>query len=339
MKRWWLISIVWLLALPSCFRDDQKLAELPPFIQEIQTNRGKEGQLFYSLRDKEIKSSNGIYTWDLAFSCTPGDFTILVNSGKKMGVYNTQSKTIEAAFSPEYRSYVWTYDNPSSFQDGSAVGEWGDFNFEKPQSFGDVYILNRGFDRYNLPFQMKKFRVDGIRGNSYEISFGDVDDKQPRKLFIPRNDSFNFVYVSLDNDGQILELEPPKWDWDFQVTTFMDTSRYSNLYTRSDSVTPQYILFDGFLLNPYKRWASFDSTNSFSDLGFFDAEILEYSQSRNTIGNSWYDWNPDINQYQVSDHRTIVLRSEDLYFYLIEFRKFHKPHKEDAVIQFAIRNL
>lgn len=325
--------------LSGCFSNEIGLPEPKTFSEEIETDRSEEGQVYYSLRDRKEVASNSIYDWDLAFSCKEGDFKILVNSTKKMGVYNTHSKEIDLKFPNEYKYYDWQYDHPSGLDNSGCFGMWGDFTYDNPQSFGDVYIINRGFDLFNLPFQMKKMRIEGFENNAYQITFANVDGDEYYHLNIPKNDSFNYIYVSLEQKGQLLKLEPPKQDWDILFTLISDTSRFSNIYTRADSIRNKTVLVDGVLINPYKHSVAIDTSDRFNDLDFFDAQDLLYHESLNTIGARWYTWDKSNGGYEILPHNNFVVRYDNLFYYLIQFEEFDKPHREESYFRFSIRNL
>jgi len=333
------ISILILLTLSSCFRDEQPRPELPLFVQNITTARESNGQVYYSLKDRKILKSNSIYSWDLAFSCRDGDFEIIVNSAKKMGVNNTRSKEFDVSYQPEHKYYAWTYDHPTGEAKNNCFGAWGDFTFDNPQSFGDVYVVNRGFDKFNLPYQLKKLRIDGFKNNAYEITFADVDGDTFYRLTVPKNDSFNFVYVSLEQSGRVFQLEPYKENWDLLFSNYIDSTRYSNVYTKSDSINSNLTLFDGVLLNPYNHSAAIDTSKGFNAIGFFDVEDFEYLKARNTIGNRWYDWNDKNKKYILSDVKTFVVKHGRLRYYVIEFTDVDKPRRDELQLRFAIKNL
>jgi hypothetical protein len=326
------------LALTGCFSEDKPQPELQPFLQEISTVRERDGQVYYNLRDRKIKRSNSIYSWDLAFNCQPGKFDIVLNSAKKMGVSNTGSIEFDIHYQTEHKYYQWQYDHPSGSPEKNAFGTWGDFTFENPQSYRDVYIINRGFDKFNLPFRLKKFKINGFNDNEYHVSFADADGDNIVNLSIPKNDSFNYVYVSLDKVGSVYHLEPPKDDWDIMVTNYIDTTRYRNVYTKSDSINDRYTLFDGILLNPYNHGVAID-TNGFNSIGFFDVGEYTYMNNKNFIGNQWYDWDEVNRKYRLSSTNTFVVKHGRLNYYVLEFRDVDKPRRDELKLNFAIKNL
>lgn len=333
------ISLLLVIALTGCFSEELAQKELPPFVEEINLSRDVGGQVYYSLQNRKIMAWNSIYSWDLAFSCKDGEFNILVNSAKKMGIYNTGSRDLDVSYSDNHKNYNWSYDHPNGSINTYCIGSWGDFSFENPQSYGNVYIINRGFDRYNLPYRLKKLRVDGFKNNRYEITFTDVDGMEYEHLSIEKNDSFNFVYVSLENQGKVMHLEPHKNDWDVLLANYIDTGRYHNFYTQSDSVNRYLALFEGMLLNPHQRSAASDTINAFESIGFFDVGNYTYVNDRNIIGNKWYTWDQANNRYILSDRTTYVVRHGDLNYYVVNFMQVTKPRRDEMVLRFAIKNL
>lgn len=325
-----------LLSISSCFTDEEPIQPLPPMQGMIKTNWIDSGQIYYSLRERDIVKANGIYDWDLAFSCKKGDYTILMNSSKGMGCFNTGSKDFFGAYLED--QYPLSFDKSNGQDDQSAIGTWGDFKFENPQSYGDVYILHLGLDLLKNPIGKVKFRVNGFSNNSYSIRIGSLTNPNDYwDLPIPKNDSFNFVYLSFAK-RQIKHLEPPKNEWDLLFTQY--TVPIGKNIPRP--IFPQYQkheLVDGILLNPYNREIARDSNAAFDDINFFKVESFDFTNRTDLIGQWWYTYSDETHMFDTSANTGYVIRDEDKNFYAIKFVKYIKNDKMGCTSRFILKNL
>ena len=334
--KWLNISLVLLLVLPGCFTDEEPIQPLEPHSTELSMYRPLNGQVYYSLKERKVLKQNGVNDWDMAFNCAPGKYDILLNTARGMGSYNTQSKDFNGQYSEE--DYPWTFDKCNGQEDQSCLGEWGDFDFENPQSFGDVYLVSLGIDLSGLPSGIVKLRVNGYSDNKYHILIGDLDDRYEREYIIEKNDSFNFVYLSFEKN-KVLNLEPPKNDWDLLFTSYTTPKRGPKSPPLSLSVTKDHELVDGVLMNPYRREISVDTTSSFEDINFFDVEGYQYSDHTNVIGRRWYAWNPEKLEFRITRFNTFILRDDDKNFYALDFTDFRKIQTTRSSTRFIFKSL
>ena len=168
----WYFYIGLILAIQGCFIEEKPLPAIAPFDVQLETDLQGQGQIFFSLKDRQIVAFNSIYDWDLGFSCRSDKFNIILNSAKGMAAYNTD----ETSFTNEYPDilYPWVYDNPNGSPDSSSIGTWGDFSFSNPQSYEYVYIINLGFGADDKPLGLRKFKVEGCKEGRYKVRFATI---------------------------------------------------------------------------------------------------------------------------------------------------------------------
>ena len=308
---------------------------IPPKTIEFRTDIQSKGQIYYSLKDSKIVGESSLYDWDLGFDCRKNDFNIIVNSSKGMAAFNTGDKDFEKPF--KHEAYPWKFDHPCGDLGMTCIGEWGDFSFENPQSFENVYILNLGIDREGKKLGLKKFKIHGFASKHYLIQIANLDNTNSYSLVIPKRPDYNFTYLSTRDTGLIVHIEPRKQDWDLVISTYLDSLKDDSPDTKK--ITNELALSAGVLQNRYKRLVALDTINSFEHLNFFDLNDLEFSHFINAIGNRWKKWDPDSNDYKISKYRQFVLQDLDGFYYAIEFERYQKIDVNKSIIRLRVKNL
>jgi len=323
------------LSLAGCFTEEEPILPLPPFETEISTYKPVNGQVYYSLKDQKVVKQNSTEAWDIAFSCAENDYQILLNTSRGMGCFNTNSKDFYQAY--REGDYPWIFDRWNGQEGNSCIGEWGDFSFENPQSYGNVYLIHLGLDFSGNPTGVVKMRVEGFEENRYDILIGDLEGRFERHYYIEKNDSFNNVYLSFESSS-VLQLEPPKDDWDFLITSYIKhkTPNISSLFF---SVTNEFALVDGIFINPYNREVGRQFNYSFDALNFFNAQTYQYTDSLDFIGTKWYSWNSGNKNFRSTDKNTFVIRDSEKNYYAIQFTKFRKERTTKNDIGFIFKSL
>jgi hypothetical protein len=323
------------LSLAGCFTEEEPILPLPPFETEISTYKPVNGQVYYSLKDQKVVKQNSTEAWDIAFSCAENDYQILLNTSRGMGCFNTNSKDFYQAY--REGDYPWIFDRWNGQEGNSCIGEWGDFSFENPQSYGNVYLIHLGLDFSGNPTGVVKMRVEGFEENRYDILIGDLEGRFERHYYIEKNDSFNNVYLSFESSS-VLQLEPPKDDWDFLITSYIKhkTPNISSLFF---SVTNEFALVDGIFINPYNREVGRQFNYSFDALNFFNAQTYQYTDSLDFIGTKWYRWNSGNKNFRSTDKNTFVIRDSEKNYYAFQFTKFRKERTTKNDIGFIFKSL
>lgn len=321
--------------LTGCFTEEEPILPLPPNETEISTYKPVNGQVYFSLKEGKIIKQNSIEAWNIAFSCAENKYEILLNTARGMGCFNTNSKD----FYQDYQNgdYPWLYDRMNGKEGSSCIGDWGDFSFENPQSFGTVYLVHLGLDLSGNPTGIVKMKVEGFVENTYDILIGDLEGKYERHYLVEKNDSFNYAYLSFET-SDVVNIEPPKNDWDMLLTSYVKhkTLNTSQLFF---SVTNEYSIIDGILLNPYKREIAHEFTYGFDELNFFKAEAYPYTDTLDYIGAKWYLWNSGEKRFYMSKKNTFVIRDEDKNYYAIKFTKFRKERTTKNDVGFVFKSL
>lgn len=325
-----------LTSLSSCFTEEEPVLPLAPHTEVISTHKLTAGQVYYSLKNQKIVKYNSVEDWDFAFACGEDDYDILVNTARGMGAYNTTSKDFNATY--KYDNYPWVFDKNNGQEDQSCLGTWGDFEFENPQSFGNVYLIYLGVDIQGHGTGIIKFQVTGYEDDTYTIRIGDLEGTVQREYSVQKNDSFNFVYLSFEQ-SKVLTLEPPKNDWDIMFTSFTVPLRRPQVAPISFPIAKTHELVDGVLLNPYHRYVAEDTAGNLDDISFFNVESYDYTDSTDFIGRRWYDYSEEEDRYFITPNNTFIIKDEDKNFYAIKFTQLTNDITISSDISFTLKSL
>ncbi|MCB9262007.1 MAG: hypothetical protein H6607_06505 [Flavobacteriales bacterium] len=326
-----------MIFVSSCFTEEERIQPLPDSEQSLSLYRPFNGQIYYSLQHRKVVKQNPTLDWDLAFSCHPDKYTILLNYTKGMAAFNTQSSDFYKIYNePEY---PWVFEQFSTEEAQTSIGVWGDFSFENPQSFGQVYIINMGYGLNGEWLGMKKIKVKTFSEKGYTISFADMDNSNEKSIEVAKNDSFNFVYVSFFYPKTILHLEPSKDEWDLLFTTYCDSIKPQKthpLYLQH--LDKSFELAEGVLLNPHQRKIIQDSLITFNQIDFFKIEPLIFDYQPNYIGRTWYVWDSRTLKYRI-DPNCFIIKDEEKNYYAVEFTNFGKTDFNRFSFNFRFKNL
>lgn len=335
MKKLIVISLLSSLFLGSCFIEEQGMDPIVPENIEIVSDFENEGQLYFDIGTREMVKTSSIYAWDLAFDCRPGHFNILLNSAKGMAVFNTRQTEFTKLF--EERDYNWEFDQPRGDLEKTAIGEWGDFSFNNPQSYSEVYILHLGYDSDRRPLGYKKFKVHGFAGSKYIVQMADLNNDNNFTRFIDKNRSFNFSYLSLQDTGYVVEIEPPKETWDIVITPAPDS--IYNLSPYDLELSKGLALSESILSNRFRHSVALDTLNRFENITYFDIDRVSFSPQINTIGNNWKVWNENTYTYEISRSNRFIIKDNEDSYYGIEFLSFEKPSINGSIFRFRLKHL
>ncbi len=271
-------------------------------------------QIFYSLTNKQVVFSSEINSWDLAFETTPAGYHVFINGGKQMGVYNTHTNNIaEITTDPKLKNNQWKFDANSLLPDSTAIGDW--------RNNGEVYLVKTlkftgvnadGVKAYEPC--IKKIVIANVTDNEYIMYFGDLQNKETKRINLKKDPSRNYTYFSFDKED-ILEIEPAKETWDIVFT------RYQNIYYDMDNLNYSVT---GVLLNPYKTTAATDTKIGFVNIKLSSITDMTFSNFRTVIGYDWKTYDLANSKYIISKTRSYVVKTNDDRYIKMHFLSFDK---------------
>lgn len=320
------------LVLASCQKEEDKLAArfLTDFVGQV--NMGSEGgidyqnQVYFDLSSGQNKGFNKRDVWDLALGCDAGNPNLFVNPSMLQRIAITASTDINASF--EVSDYDFEYERARRFfNNGFMMDDWDD---TLPKSH--VCIIDLGKIINNQTRGYKLFQVTGFDEQGYHIKVANLDHSQLVETTIPLNRRYNHVYISLAKPNEVLELEPPKEEWDLLFTKYIERL-YDGADTLDYSVT-------GVLINPYKTSAYLhtesylDSTWSYNQLTVNDINFSSYSKRPDVIGHDWKFYDLDAGAYSVYANKNFFVKDAEEQNYRLHFTGFYDDHGNKGGVSF-----
>jgi hypothetical protein len=146
-----------------------------------------------------------------------------------------------------------------------------------------VIILNRGTAGGIAPRPWIKLRVLQNTSGGYTLQYAGITETTFRTVNIPRDAEYNFKFVSLDNNGSIVSVEPEKASWDIQWTysIFKTNFGFGEVpYNFSDLVAIN-------VLGGVQAAQVMAATVSYADYSEADVANTTFTSNRWVIGSSW----------------------------------------------------
>lgn len=283
-------------------------------------------QIYFDLSTGKYKAENKRDIWDLALGCNPSKANLFVNPAMLQRTAATGSSDFNKNFS--ISDYVFEYERAQNFyRNGRLTKNWIN-NIPS----GEVYIVDLGKTLANQARGYKLLQITAFDENGYHLKMANLDHSDLIELKVPLNTSYNHVYISLSKPDAVLELEPPKEEWDIIFTKYM-----ARLYDGSDTLDYSVT---GALLNPYKSVAYFhepsyrDSSWSYQDLRIEDLNESLYSQKSDVMGHDWKLFDLDAGAFRVIDAKNYFIRDISNQDYRLHFTGFYDDQGRKGGVSF-----
>lgn len=306
-------------AVVSCIPEDTPVDPyIPGNLAEVRVGMGPfyKSQVYVSLDLGDTLKSNYITDWDLSFSCKADKFFILLNTSKFMTAYNlgkVDFTTVSQQAADTIPTEAWMYDNPNGNLDSTAIGKWWNDDFS---SIGNVYLIYRGTDEKAKKQGYAKFRIVKFENNTYFVEFANLKDNIVRSVAVPKNSLYNYVHLSFSGEGKVLELEPPKTEWDLLFTKYTEL-----LYTNTGE--GMWYSVTGAYLNTEYVSAAQVYAEDFDSIDERIVDTLNFSNRINIIGHEWKDFDLNSNYYVVYPKRVYIIKTVKGNYFKMHFIDFY----------------
>jgi hypothetical protein len=308
-----------MMQLSSCLSKENPVPLKPQGNKEIgQVEMGEyyPWQIYYSLKNNTLVGKNLITAWDLGFENGESGWHVITNSAKIAShVYKTNKTDLSIVTVADTVGIKGKFDLYTGNLDSTAVGDW--------KTNTNVYILDRGTDENGTSYGYMKFKILSVTDQKYIVAFDEIDGTNAKEIEIIKDDNYNFSYLSFNDRGKTLLIEPPKTDWDIVF------SKYTYYYVEHDleySVT-------GCLLNRYKAAATMLDTN-FKDFEAIDLSSIasvKLNPNIDAIGFDWKYYDFDDSRYNIRTNQHFLIRSgDDEIYYKLRFVDFYKSGVKGA---------
>jgi hypothetical protein len=162
----------------------------------------------------------------------------------------------------------------------------------------------------------KKVQFLSVDQQKYSVRCADMNGANEHVVEVPKDSAYNFTFLSLSADPQVVKVEPPKADWDMVFT------QYTHLFF--DPL--ETYLVTGCLLNRYNTAAFMDSMITYDAISYDKATEYPLSPFINTIG---YDWKTvgsttgGGSDYKVHFNMNYIIRTSEGSYFKLRFIDFY----------------
>ncbi len=326
------------LSISSCLKEEETV-DKPTVSQTVQIPLGPnyENQYYFDLESNETVKSESRFSWDLAFESTPEGYRVFINGFKFMFAYNTGKTRFDSTYT--YNALLRRWDEPDGDLAKTAFGEWG-----TPSTGGDVvgngfvYVVDRGFNANLDTLGRRKVIINSLFDGTYSVSFGSLGSTTPTTVNIPKVDGYNKVFLSFDNGGEIINVEPASSAWDINIT------RYTHVFygpvpgfPPTDTLPYQVV---GVLTNYTNgvEVAKLDSAD-YNAFTLADAANLIFSSNQDALGFDWKNFTLTDENYVVEPQKLYIIKSVEGNYYKLHFVEFYNNAGAKGYPTFEVQEL
>ncbi|MCE3228281.1 MAG: hypothetical protein K0S32_2832 [Bacteroidetes bacterium] len=314
---------VCLLILVSCRKPEipvQPLNRGDVLTSSVDMGPDYKHQLFYSLSQDKIISSNFKTEWDLAFECGSNGFHVKLNSSKLMCAFNTgvtdfSLVTDTAGFTPGKK-----FDYPTGHKDSTAFGNW--------QTNTPVYIVDRGYNSAGTHLGFRKLQIMSVNGNEYSVRTSNINGSNEVNVVLQKSNSENFTYFSFDSNFTI-NIDPGKEEFDLIFT------QYTHLYFNPF----ESYLVTGVLSNPNKVKIAPVSDKLFNDITIADTTTHPFKGFENVIGFNWKTYSFQTSSYEIDTKMNYIIKDVKGFCYKLHFIDFYNSSGIKGCPKFEFKKL
>jgi HmuY protein len=290
-----LILLLSLFLLNSCIPEESPVKPHVPGDNEL----GSTGefsiydhQVYYSLSENKVLKSNQYDIWDFNFDCSGKEYYILLNAAKVMKVINlgeVEFESIDKDHIPNADSLIWQIDMPSGSMDSTALGIWWEEDGSNITSKNHVYIVDRG-PILSRKTRYAKLQVIGFDGTNYSIKYQIIKDGSDVVVkSIPIDNSLQHISLSIDGEGEVMKLQPPKGQWDLLFSNTAEllwNTEYFQLYgVKSCLINTQYVKAQK--CDTTAMETTLGKRVTFEEFTYAQAREFELNNNLNVIGHDW----------------------------------------------------
>jgi HmuY protein len=345
----------------SCISDNEDpVAVAPSEGARVDPNVGgptQPNQVWFDLgTETEILTKRT--DWDLAFY-SGNAFKVVLNSSIMMAaakipnandidavteanVSSLKTQVQVANFNPANVAYI--DDVNGNFPSGYTAIE----EVKTVDSENAVYLVNMGKEIYSgsVPTGSvttggdsrgwMKVQVTRTANGGYKVKYAELNSTSHRELIINKNSAYNYNFVSLKNDKEVI-IQPEKKKWDICFTVFTNTITGAGSYIYADFVTINNVGGAGaYEVIVSATTSGVEAYNSFKTSDIDQSKFI-YNDQR-IIGANWR--NPvGVNGLEVYGDRFYVVKDAEGYYFKLRFTRLTSTSGERGYPQFEYKPL
>ena len=317
MKNSLVYCIIILGVFTACEKDEIPVAKLDRgnTITQSVNESTYTNQLYFDLETNSFVKSIEKLDWDIAFGCGEHHELILSNTSKSVSVAKIANSNFEDITSIDGLEFV--FESSTGHPDSTAFDNW---------NYTDVYIIDFGYNDAGIPQGHGKLKL--ISNSESEVSFeyGLLDDITPKNIILTKDDDYNAIFFSIKNQS-IVEVEPPKADWDLCFTQYI---YYFHTFET-------HYLVSGVLLNRSGVMAYHHESKDYTNLSFNDLDPNDFTANLDAVGYDWKVFSGGT-YTTFSDYNYMIQSTEGFYFKL-HFIDFYNDQGEKGFAKFEFQKI
>lgn len=287
---------------------------------QVEMTSNYKNQVWVSLSDNKIVSTNYKTDWDLAFETSSTGNHIILNSSKAMKVYKTNFATLSEVTDTVGLGVNAKADMPSGNLDSTAIGDW--------QNNNTVYVVNRGYSETGQHLGYYKMKINSISSNQFAFEYASISGSQVYQGVVSKDNSYNFMYFSFSSNQQV-SIEPKKTQYDLCFT------QYTHVFTNPF----QYYQVVGALNNTFNTRITKVMDKAFADVSINDTLGRIFSTAKNVIGYDWKTYDLNLSQYTVDPAKVFIINDSKGFYYKLHFIDFYNAQGIKGYPSFEFKKL
>lgn len=286
----------------------------------VDMNSDYKQQLFFSLSENTVISSNLKTAWDIEFECSVSGFHIKLNTAKAMCAANTSQTTFSLVTDTSNFSVNKQYDSPTGNLDSTAFATW--------QILKPVYIIDRGYNEVGTPQGFRKIQILSVTTTDYNIKISNVDGSNEVTLTVKKNIAKNYVQFSFASNS-VVNIEPDKENYDLLF------SQYTHIYSNPFST----YLVAGVIINPGKVKVAHVFDKPFANISVTDTLTHPFKIHQNIIGYDWKTYSFQTSTYIIDFNKCYIIKDVKGFYYKLHFIDFYNSVGVKGFPKFEFKKL
>ncbi len=305
------------VVLSSCFKEEKMIPRHPR--GNVQTDTlamtdNYKNQLYFDLSSGKVVSQNLKTISDIGFDCRPGGWKVIVNSADFVQVADLGAVPFGVTY--DTTGVKWRFDKSNGNPDSLAFGNWFEVTNGDTVSNGHLFAINRGMDENGNNLGLVQLSLDSLKHGIYYFRWAKLNGTNPVTASVSRNPAVNFTWYSFNQNGNPVNLEPPKEAWDLLFTQYTTL-----LFTDQGAAYPY--LVTGVLLNRDNVAGVMDTIHSFEEINLDLVNSLILKPDLDVIGYDWKQYSFVTGTYAIMTNRKYIIRDAQGVYYKLRFVSFY----------------
>ncbi len=308
--RYWIVILITIL-IAGCFKEDNRIPPSPTNNISLHNDFEHNQFVYLSLNNNLQIKDNADNKWHLRFQNEERGWNIYVNPLERTTVSKTSITDFESIdLSFNVANLEWQTDAPTHLGINPAIGEWGDFSYNTPKSFKNVYILRVKND---ISARFYKLQILDAGLNQYTLRYGTLNGDIDTVINVIKDPIFKHSFLEIDSIPFQKFIEPAIDQWNLCLTYITDSIARNGDHPHIPTINEYYGVYSTFLLNHSYNEITIDSSHEYNDIDFFLARKLEY-QKIEQLNNYLISWDEEENKPTINDKVTLIIKNNDSYY-------------------------